>query len=220
VWDDRRVILAQVRDELNQVNWLLDEYDAHSRSRRDRGERRRLLQRAAAASVRGVQALIEDQETKPMVPVDVDIHRALEEMRQDEALLRLFIRTEVRLLEDVGVAAEAIRRIEDSLGRVLLELEGIADRDDHRLFELLEVFERSLEELAAEGRHREVVARLSGVVQALGGALLVGVNGVAGVGTAAATMGLTVAVSAAGAAISIAAGTEVMNRGAARALGS
>jgi hypothetical protein len=36
--------LAQVRDEINQVNWLLDEYDTLRDARRNRDERRRLLQ--------------------------------------------------------------------------------------------------------------------------------------------------------------------------------
>jgi hypothetical protein len=116
------VILAQVRDELNQVNWLLDEYDTLHDERRNRDERRRLLQRAGMASVRGVGAPFEDRRTRAFMPPDPDFYRLLEEMRQDEALLRLFLKTEMRLLEDLGVSASAVKKIEDSLGDVLPEL--------------------------------------------------------------------------------------------------
>ncbi len=214
------MILAQVRDELNQVNRLLDEYDTLRDARRNREERRRLLQRASLASVRGLGALIEDRQTRQLMPRDDDYYRLLEEMRQDEALLRLFLRTEMRLLEDLGVSAPAIKRIEESLGYVLLELSDMPELAEDRLRELLNSFEGSLAALDEEGREREAVARLLGVVQTLGGALLVGANGVAGLGSAGATLGATVVLSAAGAAISIAAGTEVMNRGAAKALGA
>jgi hypothetical protein len=212
--------LAQVRDEINQVNWLLDEYDTLRDARRNRDERRRLLQRASSSSVRGLEALIEDQRTKQFMPPDDDFYRLLEDMRQDEALLRLFLRTEMRLLEDLGVSASAIKKIETSLADVLLELNEMPELAEDRLRELLTSFEGSLAALDAEGREREARARLLGVVHALGGALLVGANGVAGVASAGATMGATVVLSAAGAAISIAAGTEVMNKGAAKARGA
>jgi transcriptional regulator with XRE-family HTH domain len=155
-----------------------------------------------------------------MLPDDPDLWRVLEEMRQDEALLRLFMRTETRLLEDIGVDPQTIGRIEQSLSEVLVELQEVAEPSEDRLRELVEVFEASLLELEEQGRHHDIVARLTGVVQTLGGALLVGVNGAAGVGTAAATMGVTTALSAAGAAVSIAAGGEVMTRGASKALGN
>lgn len=216
------MILQQVRDEANQVNRVLDEFDSLSRGRKDRDERRRLLYRASLASVRGMQALIEDrqgQRTLNFAPEDPDMWRLLEDLRQDEALMRMFMRTEARLLEDIGVDPELVRRLELSLGEVMLELEGNAEPSEERLYELIEVFESSLMELEAQGRDREIVARLTGVVQALGGALIVGVNGVAGVGSAAGTLGVTTALSAAGAALSMTAGGEVMNRGAARARG-
>lgn len=210
------MILAQVRDELNQVNRLLDEYDTLLEKRRNRDERGRLLKRAGFASMRGVEALIEDQRTREFLPLDDDVYRLLEEMRQDEATLRLFIKTEMRLLEDLGVTREAIKKIEASLGDVLLELGRMTTPAEAQLRQLLDEFEGSLNSLFEEGREREILSRLSGVVQALGGALIVGANGVAGLGLA----GVTVAVSAAGAAISIAAGTEVMTTGAAKALGA
>jgi hypothetical protein len=213
-----RVILAKVLDELNQVNWLLDEYDSLREARRNRDERRRLLQRAVSASVRGIGTLVEDVQTQKFMPVDNDFYRVLEEMRQDEALLRLFLRTEMRLLQDLGVSDSAIKKVEASLGDVLLEFDGKPEVAEGRLHELLSSFEQSLYALDQQDREAEVVGRLLGVVQALGGALLVGANGVAGVGSAAASLGATVVLSAAGAAISIAAGTEVMNRGAAKAL--
>lgn len=214
------MILAQVRDELNQVNWLLDEYDTLRDARRNREERRRLLQRAGFASIRGLEALIEDRQTRQLMPPDDDFYRLLEAMRQDEALLRLFLKTEMRLLEDLGVSAAAVKKIEESLGDVLLELNGSPELAEDQLRELLTSFEGSLAALDEQGRERETVARLLGVVQALGGALLVGANGVAGLGSAGATLGATVVLSAAGAAISVAAGTEVMNKGAAKALGT
>lgn len=214
------MILAQVRDELNQVNWLLDEYETLRDKRKNREERAMLVRRALFASTRGVEALIEDQRTNDPLLVDDDVYRALEELRQDEALLRLFIKAESRLLKDLGVTAEAIARIEQSLADVLLDLKLNPEPETGRLDELLHDFEEQVLKLEKEGRDQEVIRRLLGAIQTLGGGLVVAANGIAGIATTAGSAGTTVVVSAAGAALSISAGTEVMNRGAAKAMGA
>src|SRR3954447_24207265 len=109
---------------MNQVNWVLDEFDS-IRGRFRSGKRKtELLQRATRASIRGVEALLEEQWTKdPTVPYSEDRYMAAEAVRQDAALLRAFIEAECRLLLDLGVDANAVERVRRGLHEILLQLD-------------------------------------------------------------------------------------------------
>ncbi len=78
---------------------------------------------------------------------------------------------------------------------------------------LIETLTGELDRLYDDTRHKKLVARLAGVFETLGGALLVAGNAAAGaIGTP-----VTAGLSAAGAAVSTAAGVEVISRGVDRA---
>lgn len=211
-----RMILAEVRDEVNQINRLLDEFHSVRIRRANRERRAELLERAVRASARGVAALVEDQRTKERLPIDVDVYRVAEELRQDEALLRLFLNAETQLLLDIGVEQSAVDRIKRNLEEVLLDLAQDPEPATDQLEELLSVLEKELQNLVHSDSDQETLRRVVGALQAIAGGLVVAVNGVAGVSGAAA--GPVLILTAAGAGLSIAAGTEVMNRGARRAL--
>lgn len=210
------MILAEVRDEVNQINRLLDEFHSVRIRRANRERRAELLERAVRASARGVAALVEDQRTKERLPIDVDVYRVAEELRQDEALLRLFLNAETQLLLDIGVEQSAVDRIKRNLEEVLLDLAQDPEPATDQLEELLSVLEKELQDLVHSDSDQETLHRVVGALQAIAGGLVVAVNGVAGVSGAAA--GPVLILTAAGAGLSIAAGTEVMNRGARRAL--
>ncbi len=210
------MILQQVRDEMNQVNWVLDQFESDHRRRRGKRERRELLEMAARASIRGVAVLVEEQWTNDLGVSDDDVYRSLETMRQDQALLRAFVVTECRLLTDIGVSPEAVDRVRDSLENVLLTLDGPVsfEQSTEKLLGLLGTLQRDLEELESEAHDELVKDRLIGVIEALAGGLIVGGDTAAGTAGAPVTFGLSVV----GAAVSVAAGTELMGRGAQRVL--
>ncbi|HXR60811.1 MAG TPA: hypothetical protein VN732_05770 [Solirubrobacterales bacterium] len=212
------MILQQVRDEMNQVNWVLDRFESDHRRLRGKRERRELLEMAAHASIRGVARLVEEQWTSDLGVSDDDVYRSLEMMRQDQALLRAFVTAECRLLTDIGVSPEAVDRVKDSLENVLLTLEGPATPEEstERLLGLLQILQRDLTQLEADAHDELVRDRLIGVIEALAGGLIVGGDTAAGTAGVPVTFGL----SAVGAAVSVAAGTEMMGRGAQRALDS
>jgi hypothetical protein len=216
------LILQQVRDEMNQVNWVLDRVESDARRTRGRRERKELRQMAARASIRGVQVLVEEQWTRDLGASDEDVYRSLETMRQDQALLRAFVQAECRLLGDLGVSPEAVERVRGGLESVLLTLEGPVDQGPEgpeesveRLHELLETLRGDLASLEEEAHDELVRDRLIGVLEALGGGLIVGGDTAAGTAAAPVTFGL----SPVGAGVSVAAGTELISRGAQRALG-
>lgn len=207
--------MQQVRDEMNQVNWVLDRFESDHRRLRGKRERRELLEMAARASIRGVAILVEEQWTRDLGVSDEDVYRSLEMMRQDQALLRAFVTTECRLLTDIGASPGAVGRVRDSLEDVLLTLERPAvdpRQSADRLLGLLEVLQKDLKQLEAEAHDELVKDRLIGVLEALAGGLIVGGDTAAGTAGAPVTFGL----SAVGAAVSVAAGTELMGRGAER----
>ena len=211
------MILAQVRDEMNRVNHVLDEFESIHGRWRNRGRRTQLLDMGVRASVRGVQALLEEYRTDGRrIPDALDPYRVLESMRQDEALLRGFVTAECRLLADMGVSATAVERVRHSLDQVLLKPARQPDVTAEQLELLIATLEEDLRGLEDEARDALVARRLGGVFEALAGGLIVGVDGVIGTGLALATGGI----SAAGAAVSIAAGTEMLSRGAGKALDS
>jgi hypothetical protein len=211
------MILAQARDEMNQVNWVLDQFESTPRRIRNRARRRELLQMAVLASSRGIQVLIEEQFTRDLGFSDDDIYRSVETMRQDRALLSAFVVAECRLLRDLGVSAAAVEKAKTSLENVLLTLESKPDPEVtvERLQALLGTLERDLSNLQDQTHDDELKQRLIGILETLGGGLIVGANAAIGIGTTPVTFGL----SAVGAAISTAAGTEMVSRGSCLALG-
>jgi hypothetical protein len=212
------MILQQVRDEMNQINWVLDQFESDHRRLRGRRERRELLEMAARASIRGVAVLVEEQWTGDLGVPDDDVYRSLETMRQDQALLRAFVAAECRLLTDIGVSADAVDRVRGTLEDVLLTLEEPVrpEQSTERLLGLLATLQRDLSGLEAAAHDELVKDRLIGVIEALAGGLIVGGDTAAGTAAVPVTFGI----SAVGAAVSVAAGTELMGRGAQRVLDS
>lgn len=104
-----------------------------------------------------------------------------------------------------------------NLTEVLLTLDGPPDPGVamERLRALLGSLEESMGELGEEIRDEEIRRRLIGVLEVLGGGLIVGADTAVGVGAIPVTFGL----STVGAAVSVAAGTELLSRGAEFALG-
>jgi hypothetical protein len=83
------------------------------------------------------------------------------------------------------------------------------------LSDLVKTLEGEFERLEDESRHDAVIRKLVGVFEALGGALVVGVDAVAGAAATPVTGGLSLI----GAGASGVLGTEAVSRGAKRALG-
>ncbi len=211
------MILAQVRDEMNQVNWVLDQFESTPGRIRGAARRRQLLQMAILASSRGIRALIEEWFTRDLGFSDDDVYRSVEAMREDRALLRAFVQAECRLLRDLGVSGAAVQKTRMSLESVLLTLEGAANPEStaEQLNALLGTLEQDMSALKDEIRDEQLRRRLIGILETLGGGLIVGANAAVGAGAIPVTFGL----SPIGAAISTAAGSQMLCRGSSSALG-
>jgi hypothetical protein len=230
------VILQQVRDEMNQVNWLLDEIEPPAPvrgglrglwdrvvGRKGRAvsnrEKVRLLRMASAASSRGIEALRQDILTREPLPPwgEIERDRAIREaMRQDEALIDAFTTAECRLLVDMGVDENAVARIRVDLNASVLRVLNNPDwspADQEtvaaQLAELVEQMRREVQRLQVNSDHHELVRQVGGVLAVLAGGLIVISNGLVLGGLTPITGGL----SAGGAALSTAAGTEMITRG-------
>lgn len=137
---------------MNQVNRVLDKFEAVPRRFRNGKRRQELLQRAILASSRGIKVLIEEQFTNDLGFSDDDVYRSAETMRQDRALLRAFVEAECRLLRDLGVSPSAVKRMRASLESVLLTLDSKPDPDvaAQHLDELLDSLSHDMSVLADE----------------------------------------------------------------------
>jgi hypothetical protein len=213
--------LSEIRDQINQLDSLLDEAE----SIRDTRRRAELLATATRGAIRGIDVLLRS-EWLYRVPLQVENREAWAAIADDEAIARAFIAAECRLLADMGVRPEAVARIRRRLEIVLTE--PVADADPReltrRLVELRDSLEADLVELkqtletqlnALDDREttRRFRRRLVGCLEVLGVGAICGANGVLGVVGAPVTGGL----SAAGAAISGAAGAGVISDGLGRA---
>lgn len=211
------MILAQVRDEMNRVNQVLDEFESPHGRWRNRGRRDQLLDMAVRASIRGVETLITDRETAiPWLPEPGSEYHLLESMRQDEALLRALVTAECQLLSDLGLSSMAVERVRRSLDAVLLHPTAEPGLTAVALQQLIDALRSDLELLNHQASDALVVRRLAGVFEALGGGLIIAADSLIGAGAAPFTGGLSIA----GAGVSIAAGTEMLSRGVARAVDS
>jgi hypothetical protein len=209
------MILAQVRDEMNQVNWVLDEMDSIQSRLRNRNRKTELLHRAAFASIRGIEALREDARTREPLPPPSEINWELRDtLRQDDALIKQFVNTECRLLEDMGVDPKAVNRIRLNLDislRQVLQDATLQSREsvDSQLGSLVESLQNELHVLATKAEHRELIRHLQGVLVALAGGMIVTSNALIGAGAVPVTAGLSIP----GAALSAAVGQDLVTRG-------
>jgi hypothetical protein len=212
-----------MRDEINQLDLLLDQAES-TRDPRRKGE---LVAAASRGAIRGLDALIRS-EWLHRVPLQVESNDTWSVVRGDEAAAQLFVAAECRLLEDMGVRPEAVAKIKGSLERALLDPVTSADAQEltNRIREVQKLLEDDLAELkrmletqldALE--HRETVGqfrkRLLGSFEAIGGGLICGADGVLGIIGIPVTGGLSVA----GAAFSSGIGGAVVGDGLNRAKG-
>jgi len=221
---------------VNDLDLLLDDFEVQD----DKRNRGRLLERAVLLSIRGLNVLVQEPfVTNPDEYLMVMQERfdqnpwvVQEELRQDSTTLTLFLAAECRLLSDLGVSESAVSRIRGALEGAIRGFpaeEEIATESPHageiweptdygeslrgRMQSLIETLTHELDRLYDDDRHRKLIARLAGVFETLGGALLVAGNAAAGaVGTP-----VTAGLSAIGAAVSSAAGIEIISRGVDRA---
>lgn len=206
---------------MNQVNWVLDEVDSIQGRLKSRSRKAELLHRATLASIRGIEALREDVWTREPPPPGSQITWEFREMlRQDDALVRQFVKAECRLLEDMGVDHKAVNRISSDLNasmeRILLDATLRSQISVNAQLEyLVQNLRRELEVLSAKAEHRELIRKLEGVLVALAGGMIVTSNALIGAGTIPVTGGL----STVGAALSGAVGQDLVTRGIDRAIG-
>jgi hypothetical protein len=206
---------------MNQVNWVLDEVDSIQGRFKSRSRKAELLHRATLASIRGIEALREDVSTREPLPPESEITREAREMlRQDNALVRQFVKAECRLLEDMGVDHKAVNRISSdlnaSLGRILLDTTLQSQETvESQLDYLVQNLRHELQVLSTKAEHRELIRKLEGVLVALAGGMVVTSNALIAAGTIPVTGGLSVV----GAALSGAVGQDLVTRGIDRAMG-
>jgi hypothetical protein len=231
------LFVREISQMVNDLDLILDDFEVQD----DKRNRGRLLERAVLLSIRGLNVLVQEPfVTDPdqyLAAMQERLNRnpwaVQEEIRHDSTTLTLFLAAECRLLNDLGVSESAVSRIRNALegairefpldresrespyvGQIREPSEYLQDLKD-RMQSLIEILTGELDRLYDDTRHKKLIARLAGVFETLGGALIVAANAAAGGAAAPATGGL----SAAGAALSAAAGVEVISRGVDRAKG-
>jgi hypothetical protein len=218
--------VEQIVSEANNVNVLLDELKHTSRIRPLR--RRELLQRALEASVRGVRVLAQEplitDSQAYLVELsnrnDANPYKIQEELRQDASRLRWFLDAECDLLGALGVSRVTVEVIRDDLVAILTDYsivsnDGISpEKLQERVASLLEGLQRDIDKLEDEKRHDATIQRIRGVLEVLGGGLVIVADSAAVPAT-----GPAAPLTAGGAALSIAVGTEAIGRGFNRATG-
>jgi hypothetical protein len=212
------MILEQVLAEAHSLDLLIDEFEVTG----DKKARERLLQRGLRIAVRGTEVLQEE-------PFVTDPRRYLEEryeglehnpwalmeeLRHDSAALKLFLSAECRLLADIGLSPAAVARTRAALAEALTEGEMNPEGFRDVMTSLVQALTQDLERVADDSRHRQIWRRLCGVLEVLCGAAVIGADALVGAAAAPATAGVSIV----GAAVSQAAGTEVVARGSRRAL--
>jgi hypothetical protein len=219
------LFVIEIPQIVNDLDLLLDEFEVQD----DKRNRRRLLERSVLLSIRGLNVLTREPFIENPDEYLVSMRGRLndnvwavqEELRHDSTTLTLFLAAECRLLGDLGVSDKAVGRIRDTLEEAFREIP--ADRETfqaqmrHRLQERMESLiaelTAELDRLFDDNRHEKLIARLTGVFEALGGALVVAGNAAVG----AAGTPVTAGISLVGTAVSTAAGTEIISRGVDRA---
>jgi len=229
------LFVKEISQMVNDLDLLLDDFEVQD----DKRNRGRLLERALLLSIRGLNVLVQEPfVTSPtdylltmQERLDHNPWKVQEELRHDSTTLTLFLVAECRLLADLGVSESAVNRIRDALEGAIWEfpLDRVIREPPHigeirepyeytqdirdRMQSLIETLTGELDRLYDDTRHKKLIAQLAGVFETLGGALLVAGNAAAGaIGTP-----VTAGLSAAGAALSTAAGVEVISRGVDRA---
>lgn len=226
---------------VNDLDLILEEFEVQDGKRaRRRGvgrifsgdgkrDRRGLLERSVLLSIRGLNLLAQE----PLIYGPNEYYDSMrkrlndnewavrEELRHDSTTLTLFLEAECRLLRDLGVSGNAVGRIRDALEGAIQEtsvdresLEAqVRSRLQEQMGSLIQELTGELNRLYDDDRHEKLIARLAGVFEALGGALVVAGNAAVGaIGTP-----VTAGISLVGAAVSTAVGTEVISRGVDRA---
>jgi hypothetical protein len=209
--------LSPVRDALNEVNRLLREYNSVRDTRANRERRSELLHQATQASISGVEALLGDERFAGAVPERDDLEMT-HEIREDEALVRLFLNTERRLLQDLGVDPDAADLIVRALEEALHALDGHRPESIRDSLEgLRDTLQSELQRVETQGANDETVRKIRGAFMALGGGTIVFANGA--VAASGILGGPLVILTAGGAALSIAGGQILMDRGSRQAMG-
>ena len=207
------MILEQVLLEAHSLDLIIDEYEVTG----NRGERKRLLERGLQTSIRGMEVLINEPFVQDPRRYVHDMEERFssnsaavaEELRHDAAALRVFLSAEVRLLSDLGLRPHTVTRTRSAIAEAITEGQRNPETLAGRMAALVNELREELNRLEGDARHRSIWHRLSGVLMVLCGAIVIGGDTLVGGAGAPATGGL----SAAGAALSIAAGTEVISQG-------
>jgi hypothetical protein len=237
----RGVFVQEICLIVNDLELILEEFEVQDGKRdRRRGlrrmvsgdgkrDRRHLLERSVLLSVRGLKLLAQepfiydpDEYYDTMrARLDENEWAVREELRHDSTTLKLFLEAECRLLRDLGVSGNAVGRLRDAIEGAIQEtsqdresLEAqVRSRLQEQMGSLIQELTDELSRLYDDDRHEKLIARLAGVFEALGGALVVAGNAAVGaIGTP-----VTAGISLVGAAVSTAVGTEVISRGVDRA---
>lgn len=202
---------------VNDLDLLLDEFEVVDRKR----DSRRLLERAVLLSIRGIAIMLRE----PLIEgvdgylesmearLDNNAWAIAEELRHDSTTLELFLAAECRLLQDIGLSDSAVARIRNALEGTIREGSSKPEELRGRMTSLLNELTAELSRLYDSDRHRKLISQLAGVFEALGGALVIATNVSVGALGAPVSAGVTLV----GAAVSTAAGTEVISRGVDRA---
>ncbi len=211
--------IDQLRDDLNRINWLLDQAEASESSEAKYSR----LQQAAKASLRILDALSGPPSvlavldpTQHLSALHMQHKNNIDETAKSLALFGAFVQAESRLLSDLGLEPGLVIRIEHELLSTQTEIRdrGWPPTDwDGRLqilrTEISAEVESAFDEYLHQRQHERRVGRVKKVVLVGSGAMIIAANSLVASGTAAVTGGLSIA----GAAVSASAGAIRMDRG-------
>ncbi|HEV3313279.1 MAG TPA: hypothetical protein VG815_22445 [Chloroflexota bacterium] len=214
------MVVREISLIANDLDQLIDDYEIPGIRKK---EKDRLLEKGLVLSLRGLELLRQEPlMSNPSryleqirAEMDINPYQVARDLRQDSTTLTFFLEAETRLLMDLGLTEDTASQIRSALEEVLQD-DKLEPRDvSRRIGQLMTDLRAELGRVHNNRRHDRILDRLMGVLETLGGGILIAANAAfVGPGTV-----LTGPLSPAGAAVSIAGGTEVIGRGVDRARG-
>jgi hypothetical protein len=214
-------IVQQVLVDARSLDFVVDEFEVTA----DLELRQVLLQQGLTSSIDGLGRVVEEPFVKDprgylegLEGVEWSdgwkVSDGLAALRGDAVLLKTFLSAECRMLTDLGLPPSAVARTRTAMAWVIVETQFSPEQRSGQVPELLKELTKDRERARTPETHHKIWRRLTGVLEALGGVLVVCADTTVGLAAAP----LTVGVSVYGASLSQVAGGYVIGDGVKRAL--
>ena len=147
-------------------------------------EKERILEKGLVLSLRGLELLREEPlMSNPSryleqirAEMNINPYQVIRDLRQDSTTLTFFLEAETRLLMDLGLTEDTASQIRSALEEVLQDDTLEPGDVSRRLDRLMTNLRTELVRIHNNRRHDQTLDRLIGVLEVLGGGVLIAAN--------------------------------------------